>query len=445
MRSSGVLTLPAVGGLLAVAFLTSILAAAEGRQRKETPVRAAEPAIEDEAFVVEDFGAESACQVLEPCRGLPSGMLWWEADYLLWWTKGMEIPPLVTAGATGALGAEDTQILYGNERILDDARSGFRVGLGSWLDCGRCYGLEGDYWLLGEATDHFRAASDAQGSPSLFRPFFNINPRDADGDFDPPAREDAEIVSTPGLLAGAVLVDSFSELQGAGIRIRRRLCCESSCAACCDECGCQHAVAASSRLDLLVGYRFVQLHEGLAVREDLTSLMTAPDEGEFDIVDDFRATNSFHGGDLGVAWRRRCGPWLVDVLGKLAVGGVEQTVTIAGQTVISESAADDGTYVGGLLAQRTNIGVHRRNVFAVVPELGVSVGYQLAPCLAAKIGYNFLYWSRVVRPGDQIDLDVNPDLLPPEEGLEGALRPRFEFRDTDFWAQGIRVGLEGTW
>jgi hypothetical protein len=61
------------------------------------------------------------------------------------------------------------------------------------------------------------------------------------------------------------------------------------------------------------------------------------------------------------------------------------------------------------------------------------------------VGYNFLYWSRVARPGEQIDLDVNPDLLPPEEQFAGATRPRFEFRDTDFWAQGIRVGLEAAW
>jgi hypothetical protein len=50
-----------------------------------------------------------------------------------------------------------------------------------------------------------------------------------------------------------------------------------------------------------------------------------------------------------------------------------------------------------------------------------------------------------VRAGDAIDLDVNPDLLPPEEAFSGAMRPRFEWQDTDFWAQGIRVGLEGVW
>jgi hypothetical protein len=195
----------------------------------------------------------------------------------------------------------------------------------------------------------------------------------------------------------------------------------------------------------VLGYRFVQLRDGIAVREDLTSLLPEPNQGGFDIVDEFRTMNSFHGADLGVAWRRRCGPWQLDMLGKLALGGTQQSVTIGGQTVISGSTADDGTYVGGLLAQRTNIGSYQRNVFAVVPELSVGVGYALTRCLTARVGYNFLYWSRVARPGGQIDLAVNPDLLPPEEDFAGAERPQFEFRDTDFWAQGIRVGLQGSW
>jgi len=442
MRNLTTMILPAVCMFLLLVLSPSL---ASGQVRRHAPSVAAneEFEVEEEAFLVDDGGADLGCRVLEPCRGLQLGSLWWEADYLLWWTKGMEIPPLVTSGATGALDASDTRILYGDETILDGVRSGFRVGLGSWLDAGHCWGVEGDYWMLGEATDHFRAASDVAGNPRLFRPFFNINPRDENGDFAPPAREDAEIVSSPGLLAGAVDVDSYSQLQGAGLRFRRRLYCESDCASGCDPCG--PVIARSSRLDVLLGYRYARLREGIRIREDLTSLLPAPEQGSFDILDEFDTANSFHGADLGVTWQRRRGPWQLDILGKLALGGVEQSVTIAGQTMISGSVADNGVFPGGLLAQRTNIGTHRRQVFAMIPELGVGLGYQLTSCLSARVGYNFLYWSRVVRAGDAIDLDVNPDLLPPEEAFSGAMRPRFEWQDTDFWAQGIRVGLEGVW
>ena len=418
-----------------------------GQTRRAAP---AETAVEkevyeiaDEAFLPEEYCGDPGCRVLEPCCGLPLRSLWGEADYLLWWTKGMAIPPLVTGGASGTLDATDLRILYGDSTILDEARSGFRFGLGSWLDAAQCWGIEGDYWMLGDATEHFRAASNATGSPHLFRPFFNINPRDEDGDFAPPAREDAEIVSTPGVLAGAVDVDSYSELLGAGLRFRRQLYCESECVDSCDPCG--PVLSRSSRLDFLIGSRYAQLREGIRIRETLTSLLPPPEQGTFNILDEFATTNSFHGADLGVTWQRRCGPWRVDILGRLALGGVEQSADIAGQTTIAGSAADNGVFAGGLLAQETNIGTRRRRVFAMMPELGISLGYQLTPRLSARVGYNLLYWSRVVRPGEVIDLDVNPDLLPPQESVAGAMRPRFEWQDTDFWAQGLRAGLECVW
>jgi hypothetical protein len=130
-------------------------------------------------------------------------------------------------------------------------------------------------------------------------------------------------------------------------------------------------------------------------------------------------------------------------LGKLALGNMEQIVKVRGQTTISNALTGNGQYVGGLLAQRTNIGEYQRDVFAVAPELGITLGCQLTRHWQATCGYSFLYLSRVARPGQQIDLDVNPDLLPPEYSpFAGLERPEFTFRDTDFWAQGLNVGLE---
>jgi hypothetical protein len=45
----------------------------------------------------------------------------------------------------------------------------------------------------------------------------------------------------------------------------------------------------------------------------------------------------------------------------------------------------------------------------------------------------------VARPGDQIDLDVDPVQFPPPTGT-GA-RPQFLLRTSDYWAQGINLGL----
>ena len=84
-------------------------------------------------------------------------------------------------------------------------------------------------------------------------------------------------------------------------------------------------------------------------------------------------------------------------------------------------------------------------MFAVVPELGINVGYQINPLWRVFVGYNFLYLSDVVRPGNQIDRVVNTTQLPSVLGpgmLVGPARPTFVMKGTDFWAQGLSVGLE---
>ncbi len=81
----------------------------------------------------------------------------------------------------------------------------------------------------------------------------------------------------------------------------------------------------------------------------------------------------------------------------------------------------------------------------MIPELGATLGYAIAPNLRVLLGYTLLYWGNVVRPGDQIDLAVNPDLLPPEQATTGPSAPSFLLTDTTYWAQGLNVGLDWRW
>jgi hypothetical protein len=73
--------------------------------------------------------------------------------------------------------------------------------------------------------------------------------------------------------------------------------------------------------------------------------------------------------------------------------------------------------------------------------LATTVGYDLTCNLRATVGYTFIHWCQVARAGDQIDRGVNPSQLPPAD-LDGAPRPRFDFVDSGFWAQGLHFGLE---
>jgi hypothetical protein len=56
-----------------------------------------------------------------------------------------------------------------------------------------------------------------------------------------------------------------------------------------------------------------------------------------------------------------------------------------------------------------------------------------------------LYLSDLVRPGDQIDRTLNPiqiASLNSGAAFSGADRPRVPFARSEFWTQGLIVGLE---
>ena len=74
---------------------------------------------------------------------------------------------------------------------------------------------------------------------------------------------------------------------------------------------------------------------------------------------------------------------------------------------------------------------------------GRAIAYQVTRRLHLRCGYDFLFWPSVYRAGDQIDMTINPYLLPPPvTPLPGPLRPAPRLHQTSFWAQGVSLGLE---
>jgi hypothetical protein len=369
------------------------------------------------------------------CLWLPSDG-WFQGEYLNWWQSGMAIPPLVTTSpgsptltprsTAGVLG-QNTSILYGDEDIFTDSRDGGRLRAGLWLDACHKWALQGEYFALSSDTEEFSQTST--GNPILARPFFNALT----------GREDSELVAYPGVVSGTVSTRAITRLQGASAHLRRQLCCTTGCGV--DLCG--RSIETGHRIDAIIGWRYLGLRESLEINEDLVGAANEP--GSFDIVDRFDTRTRFNGVDFGLVYGGRRGRWTGDLIFKLGLGNNRQDVTIFGETSTTENNVRT-TRSGGLLAQRSNIGVYSRDVFAVVPELGATIGYQLTPRLRATVGYTFIYWSNVVRPGDQVDLDVNPNLLPPEaDPFSGPLRPQFDLRETNFWVQGISFGGEYRW
>ncbi|MGB7326926.1 MAG: BBP7 family outer membrane beta-barrel protein [Rubripirellula sp.] len=363
---------------------------------------------------------------------------WFSAEYLMWFQDGMELPPLVTTSPTGTnvnqagvLGGPSS-ILFGGNKVLEDSIDGFRLNFGVWLDGCHTWGLGGEYFKIGQESESFSATSS--GATILARPFFNVNPTTG------AAREDAELVSFPNVITGTVSATASSELFGAGIHLRHLRMANEGCTSGLF-CGCPGHFC--SRQEVMFGYRYLQLDESVNIRENLRGLDPV---STFSILDTFETQNQFNGFDLGWKYRRTRGYWSADALLRMAFGVTNQTVRIDGSTVSTDSTGTQVSSSGGLLAQRTNIGIYEQDEFSVIPQLDLNLGYQLTDHLRATVGYTFLYWSNVVRPGDQIDRDLNPALLPPEQDpFTGASRPGFKFDTTDYWAQGISIGGEYRW
>jgi len=348
--------------------------------------------------------------------------LWVRGEYLLWWLQGASTPPLVTtspAAAAGRLDDPTTSVLFGGGRVDSGVRSGGRVTLGCWLDIDQQFGVEADYLGIAKGTARYGASSD--GDPLLARPFFNIVT----------GVEDSHVFAFAPFLQGATAIDAGSEFHSAGIWLRRAFFVQQ-------DARVDGFDSREYRVDFLLGYRFSRLNEDLRISETLE----AAGPTVIDSFDLFDTENTFHGAELGVSAEFRYCRWSLELLMKLALGNTHSQVFIDGSTATAVGGGAPTTDPGGLLALSTNIGTYSQDHFAVMPEFGVTLGYDITPRLRATFGYTFLYWSRLARPGDQIDRDLNSSFIPNNGPPVGAPRPAFAFVTNDFWAQGMNFGLE---
>ncbi len=339
---------------------------------------------------------------------------WAHAEFLLWWQSGMNVPVLATQGFNGPV------LFGGNNNNLEDARAGGRIRFGTWLDRFPGLGIEGEYLGLGQETQNFSTASN--GNPVISRPFFDLGAA--------PAAPAAKQVAGGLAGAGSLSIDLTSRLDGAAARFRRSLYSANGCGYSSITCS---AVPSSTRVDSTLGYRYFQLKEALQV----TELSTQGGR----VIDRFETRNQFDGAELGVVWQGRRGLWSLDGSMRVGVGNSQQTATISGSTILPNLQA--GT--GGILAVNGgNIGTFQRQSFAMIPELGLTLGYQMTRNVRFTTGYNLIYWGNVLRPGDQIDLDINSTYWPFDVPV-GTVRPQFQFVSSDYWVQGLSFGADIRW
>ena len=151
--------------------------------------------------------------------------------------------------------------------------------------------------------------------------------------------------------------------------------------------------------------------------------------------------NLFNGLDLGVRTQFRYDAWSLELLGKVAAGPVQRTVSILGTQTVSVPGAAPVVSSGGLLALSSNIGSVTTHTLTAVPEFGVKLGWDVTPHVRVVTGYSVLWWLNVVRPGDVVDVGINPGLIPrPNPAAGSPSRPAFIGRTSDVWRRPCRWG-----
>lgn len=367
--------------------------------------------------------------------------LQFQVEYLLWWVNGGDYPPLATttvspgavpslAAGNGFLGDPATQVLlagpFGSEQ-----RQGFRVRGGWWFDdCGKC-GIDASYFFLGRTSDS--VVFNSPGAPVITRPFVspNINPQTG-----AIIGETGEIVAFPNFSTGTLAVETSSYLWGADVNLKHAWCKTSGFQA--------HG---------FIGYRFLNLTESLGITEFITALPGNPVDppGTRVVVQDrFDVRNQFHGGQVGVAAERNWGALSLSGRASVALGVTHQELDISGGQIRTRPGMTPPMTFGGggLLAAGPNLGSFTRDRFAVAPEGTLNLGVWVTRGMKVYAGYNVLYWSNVIRPGDQIDRVVDVTFVPnPPMGIapSGQDRPMPTFRQSDLWVQGIQFGAEWRW
>ncbi|MBS0260456.1 MAG: BBP7 family outer membrane beta-barrel protein [Planctomycetes bacterium] len=373
------------------------------------------------------------------------------AEFLMWWTKDTPCPvPLAsTAPASaqtnpadsyppGNLSNPDTVVVLGGGDIPIHMQPGGRFNVGLGLGDEDRYGVEMNFLFLGNTTREQTVTSNGSQDQFLTTPYNAVDSIVFPAPGTPYANFLAGPASFNGSLSNAGAATLTTQMQFYGGELN----------------GLWNLTGGNGfAWHLLGGYRLLSVNERLYL--ETTQLDNNNFTGQFiNTLDKFKTQNYFNGGQLGIRGDWRSGNWYIGGTFKLALGSTHEVVTVSGSTTTNTGAhyvqIPVTTVPFGTYAQPTNIGTNSRDQFALLPEFTLRVGMQLAPSIRYFVGYNFLYLSNLVRPGNQIDGTINPLQT---AGFNGGLpaspngggRPAPLFVSSDFWAQGLTFGAEIGW
>jgi hypothetical protein len=328
----------------------------------------------------------------------------------MWWRQGRDLPPLVTTdpvneSSTTAGILPNATVLFGNERVASDMQAGGRFDIGWWCDPRQCFGYGWRFFGLGDDSTEF--SINSLQNPVLAIPFFD----------EVTDVNDAVLIAYPGLRTGEIQISNSSDIVGNDVYARFLLCRDCNC-----------------RIDFITGWNYTRLEDEVQIHSRLTIVSdpTLAPGTVSDTRDRFEARNEFNGAILGLMWERQCGCWDTRALVRMSIGNMHETVNISGSTQLTVPGQPTVTSPG-FFAAASNSGTFARDEFTAITEVGYTLAYRWGQCTQLTVGYSFIYWNDIMAAGDAIDTNIDTGT--------GATRPSFDFQHSDYWVQGINLGL----
>jgi hypothetical protein len=343
---------------------------------------------------------------------------WVSAEYLIFFVKhGPNPSPQVVASSP--TGTAPTSVISGGRDIDYGTFSGLRVVTGRWLNNDETVGLEGSAFYLWR-NDVSDAGFPTPGTAGavLARPFAVPGLGTVTAPF-----------VIPGSLNGGFTVNGSSRLYSSDNYLLFNL-----------------TKSSLGRTDFLVGGRYLELDEcqgvntlstpvgaNLASFNGLTARLGSP----LAVTDQVDTVTRFAGGTIGLRSEYNLGRVMLTAIGKVSLGNSHEVYFINGATSLL-TPAGVAAVPGGLLTGNSNVGRFTHDAFAVIPEVNVSLSYDVTKWLQVTGGYNFLYIDKVARPGAVLSQTVAPSV-----GLPTAATPRLpgDVTGSSFYAHGANVGV----
>jgi hypothetical protein len=354
---------------------------------------------------------------------------WVRAEWLFWHITGQPVPPLIASGNAalpnpGVPGGGNYTPLVGPTRDYN-MLNGARLYFGRWFDPDGELGYEVSGFIFArQGTSDFFQNTPGQtlGVPVL-------STTGALGVYN---------FSVPGQSSGSLGVTTSSQLLGADAAFLHRW-----------------YTSDHFTIDGILGYRYMLLNESLDLYGRTTAFgPTATYDGTVLPVgttvfttDTFRANTQFHGGLVGTRVEAHTGAFTFDTYVKGAIGANIETLNIGGNTQATGFGVTQTT-VGGLRALPSNYGREVNTDLSGLTEFGVDLGVKVCSHVSLHVGYNLLYWTNVLRPGNAIDPVANVAQIPIDPTYNPNVlgsRPIAAMHSSDLLANGLTVGIEIGW